>query len=73
MESQKEEFLGYCFDEDGQHLPPVHLYGVAEAVKYFNLQKPLHPDVMITDKNDFCVMEARNGQIVGPFSTTEKG
>ena len=53
MESQKEEFLGYCFDEDGQHLPPVHLYGVAEAVKYFNLQKPLHPDVMITDKTIF--------------------
>lgn len=73
MESQKEVFWGYCFDEDGRYPSPVSLHGIEQAVGYFNLQKPLHPRVMITDEHDFCVMEAQSGQIVFPFSPAEKG
>lgn len=72
MKKQKEAFLGYCFDEDGRYPPPVHLYGITEAVSYFNLQKPLHSRVMITDGNDACVMVAQNGRIVFPISTDQK-
>lgn len=62
-----EIFQGYCFDKDGFYPSPVTLGGIQEAVRYFNLQRPLHPHVMITDSDDYCVMEAQNGRAVFPL------
>lgn len=61
-----ETFSGYCFDKDGFYPSPVTLDGIQAAIRYFNLQRPLHPRVMVTDSDDNCVMEAVNGTIVFP-------
>lgn len=67
MECMKELFLGYCFDSEGRYPSPVELRGVPAAVHYMNLQKGLHPHVMITNDKDECVMEAENGQLIFPL------
>lgn len=65
--AQDETFLGYCFFDNGKlFAPPVTLKTVPQAVRYFELQKPLQHRVIITDEGDSIVAEAIEGKATFP-------
>lgn len=45
---------------------PVWLCSEQEVMDYIEIQKPYQHRIMICDRNDFCVLELREGQLLYP-------
>lgn len=59
-------YSGYCFLEDGRYAAGVWLCSEQEAFAYVKMQKPYQHRVMLCDRDDFCVLEVIQGQVVCP-------
>lgn len=59
-------YSGYSFLEDGRYAAGVWLCSEKEALDYVEMQKPYQHKVMLCDRNDFCVMEVVDGEMVFP-------
>lgn len=59
-------FFGYCFLEDGRYSSGVWLCSVKEAMAYVEMQKPYQHQIRICDRDDICVYEVVDGQLIFP-------
>lgn len=66
LKSHAPEFSGYCFLEDGRYSSGVWLCSPKEVMDYVEMQKPYQHRIMICDREDFCVYEMVDGQLVYP-------
>jgi hypothetical protein len=61
-------YYGYCFVAiGGAYTPKVRLETPEQCFEYCKLQSQLFPEIMITDKDDFCIMHVRNHVLKVPF------
>jgi hypothetical protein len=64
-----EEFKGVCVAQIGgknEELPPVRLTSLEQAVNYVMLHRGTFPEVIIEDSDGFCILHAKDGEIVFP-------
>jgi hypothetical protein len=61
-----EQFDGYGYLGNGKYTPRVPLFGMDEVKKYIGYQKVYQHRLVICDKDDCCVFESVDGDIVFP-------
>lgn len=66
LERNEPKYSGYSFLPDGRYAAGVWLCSEQEVMDYIELQKPYQHRIMICDRNDFCVLEIREGQLLYP-------
>jgi hypothetical protein len=59
-------FFGYCFLTDGTYAPKITLPTAGDAFAYCRLHSRLFAEVLITDADDYVVMQARQGIVKIP-------
>lgn len=70
LEGHEPIYSGYSFLEDGRYAAGVWLCSEKEAMDYVEMQKPYQHKVMLCDREDFCVMEVVDGEMVFPDEET---
>lgn len=60
-------YLGYCFDENGNHTPASKLETPLLAFNYCFHWHHDWPEIRITDLDDYCVMHVINHQMKIPW------
>ena len=70
LEGHEPLYSGYSFLEDGRYAAGVWLCSEKEAMDYVEMQKPYQHKVMLCDRDDFCVMEVVDGEMVFPDEET---
>lgn len=66
LKTNTPEFSGYCFLEDGRYSAGVWLCSPQEVMAYIEMQKPYQHKIMVCDREDFCVFEMVDGQLIYP-------
>ena len=66
LERNEPKYSGYSFLPDGRDAAGVWLCSEQEVMDYIEMQKPYQHRIMICDRNDFCVLELREGQLLYP-------
>ena len=66
LERNEPKYSGYSFLPDGRYASGVWLCSEQEVMDYIELQKPYQHRIMICDRNDFCVLEMQEGQLIYP-------
>ncbi len=64
--TETPEFTGYCFLPDGRYATGVPLADELEVREYIDIQCACQHRVMICDREDCCVFEAVEGEVVFP-------
>ena len=59
-------YSGYSFLEDGRYAAGVWLCSEKETLDYVRMQIPYQHKVMLCDRDDFCVMEVVDGEMIFP-------
>lgn len=59
-------YSGYSFLPDGSYGPGVWLANEKEVMAYVEMQKPYQYRIMICDRDDFCVLEMREQELIYP-------
>lgn len=60
------QYSGYCFLEDGRYTSGVWLCSPEEAAAYVKMQAPYQHRIMLCDRDDFCVLEMKEGRLLHP-------
>lgn len=68
LKSNEPRYSGYCFLEDGRYTSGVWLCSAKEVQDYIEMQKDYQHRVMICDRDDFCVFEMIEGNLIHPSS-----
>ncbi|OPY55755.1 MAG: hypothetical protein A4E55_02489 [Pelotomaculum sp. PtaU1.Bin035] len=66
LKEREPKYSGYSFLPDGRYAAGVWLCGEKEVKDYIEMQKDYQHQVMICDRDDFCVLEMVNGEIIHP-------
>ena len=66
LKNHEPKYSGYSFLPDGRYAAGVWLCSEQEVMDYIEMQKPYQHRIMICDRNDFCVLELREGQLLYP-------
>ena len=66
LNEHEPKYSGYSFLPDDRHASGVWLCNESEAMDYIAMQKPYQHRIMICDRNDFCVMEMKNQELIHP-------
>lgn len=69
LEDHEPRYSGYSFLPDGRYTTGVWLCSEKEVQDYVEMQFPYQHRIMICDRNDFCVLELEEGNVLFP---TEK-
>lgn len=69
LKNHEPKYSGYSFLPDGRYASGVWLGTEQEALTYVEMQKPYQHRIMLCDRDDFCVLELQDGQLIHP---TEK-
>lgn len=70
LKSNELQYSGYCFLPDGCYTSGVGLCSTKEVQDYIEMQKDYQHRVMICDRDDFCVFEMIEGNLVHPSPET---
>lgn len=66
LKSHEPQYSGYCFLPDGRYTSGVWLCSAKEVQDYIEMQKEYQHRVMICDRDDFCVLEMIDGELIYP-------
>ena len=66
IKSNEPQYSGYCFLPDGRYTSGVWLCSAKEVQDYIEMQKDYQHRVMICDRDDFCVFEMIEGNLIHP-------
>lgn len=66
LKSNEPQYSGYCFLPDGRYTSGVWLCNAKEVQDYIEMQKDYQHRVMICDRDDFCVFEMIEGNLIHP-------
>lgn len=66
LKSNEPQYSGYCFLPDGRYTSGVWLCSAKEVQDYIEMQKDYQHRVMICDRDDFCVFEMIEGNLIHP-------
>lgn len=66
LKNHEPQYSGYCFLPDGCYTSGVGLCSVQEVKDYIEMQKDYQHRVMICDRDDFCVFEMIEGNLIHP-------
>lgn len=66
LQGHEPLYSGYSFLEDGRYAAGVWLCSEKEALDYVRMQIPYQHKVMLCDRDDFCVMEVVDGEMIFP-------
>lgn len=66
LKSHEPKYSGYCFLTDGRYTSGVWLCSTKEVQDYIEMQKDYQHRVMICDRDDFCVFEMIEGELIHP-------
>ncbi|WP_353095668.1 hypothetical protein [Tissierella praeacuta] len=66
LKNYEPQYSGYCFLPNGRYTSGVWLCSPQEVEDYIGMQKEYQHRIMICDRDDFCVFEMVDGQIVHP-------
>jgi hypothetical protein len=66
LKSCEPQYSGYCFLPDGRYTSGVWLCSVKEVHDYIEMQKDYQHRVVICDRDDFCVFEMIDGELIHP-------
>lgn len=66
LKTHEPQYSGYCFLPDGRYTSGVWLCSAQEVKEYIEMQKDYQHKVMICDRDDFCVFEMVEGQVIHP-------
>lgn len=64
LASYEPQYSGYSFLPDGRYATGVWLCSPQEVMDYVKMQKPYQHRVLICDRDDFTVMEVKEGELV---------
>ncbi len=66
IKKYEPQYSGYCFLPDGRHYSGTWLCNVNEVETYIDMQKDYQHRIIICDRDDFCVFEMVEGEIIFP-------
>ncbi|WP_270809965.1 hypothetical protein [Hungatella effluvii] len=66
LEEHEPRYSGYSFLPDGRYTSGVWLCSEKEIQDYVEMQLPYQHRIMICDRNDFCVLEIQEGNVLFP-------
>ncbi|MBE6834361.1 hypothetical protein [Faecalispora sporosphaeroides] len=66
FKNHEPKYSGYSFLPDGRYASGVWLCTEQEALNYVEMQKPYQHRIMLCDRDDFCVLEMKNGRLLHP-------
>lgn len=66
LEEHEPQYSGYSFLPDGRYTSGVWLCSEEEVKAYVEMQLPYQHRIMICDRNDFCVLEIQEGNVLFP-------
>lgn len=66
LKSNESQYSGYCFLSDGRYTSGVGLCSAKEVQDYIEMQKDYQHRLMICDRDDFCVFEMIDGNLLHP-------
>jgi hypothetical protein len=66
LKNHEPQYSGYCFLADGRYTSGVWLCSSKEVQDYIERQKDYQHRVMICDRDDFCVFEMIEGNLIHP-------
>lgn len=66
LEEHEPRYSGYSFLPDGRYTTGVWLCSEKEIKDYVEMQLPYQHRIMICDRNDFCVFEIEEGNVLFP-------
>jgi len=66
LKSNEPQYSGYCFLPDGRYTSGVGLCSAKEVQDYIEMQKDYQHRVMICDRDDFCVFEMIDRNLIHP-------
>lgn len=66
LKNHEPKYSGYSFLPDGRYASGVWLCTEQEALNYVEMQKPYQHRIMLCDRDDFCVLEMKNGRLLHP-------
>ena len=66
LKIHEPQYSGYCFLPDGRYTSGVWLCSPGEVENYIDMQKDYQYRIMICDRDDFCIFEMVEGEIIFP-------
>ena len=66
LKKHEPQYRGYCFLPDGRHCSGIDLCDINEVEAYIDMQKDYQHRIMICDREEFCVFEMIEGEIIFP-------
>ena len=66
LKSNESQYSGYCFLSNGRYTSGVGLCSAKEVQDYIEMQKDYQHRLMICDRDDFCVFEMIDGNLLHP-------
>lgn len=63
----KKMYKCYLIHNDGTHASPLEVDTEPQAISFFDCYKGIAHQVVITDKDDSCVLHAIDGEIIFPL------
>lgn len=66
LKDHEPQYSGYCFLENGRYNTGVWLCSPDEVKNYIEMQKPYQHRIMVCDRDDFCVFEMQDGNLIYP-------
>lgn len=66
LKKYEPQYSGYCFLPSGRYTSATWLCNLGEVENYIDMQKDYQYRIMICDRDDFCVFEMVEGEILYP-------
>lgn len=70
LAGSEQQYSGYSFLPDGCYSSGVCLCSPQEVMDYVEMQKPYQYRILICDRDDFVVMDVKDGKLIYPDEQT---